>query len=175
MNPRNKPAADGHTFINSRGYRVVKINGCWEYVHRVEMARVLGRQLLPDEVVHHINGDKLDNDPRNLEVTTARLHSQHHNRIHAYVKVCEACGREYEPLPGNRKRQRYCGMTCRNRIYKAHPVGAAIGSLPSVVVKSIRVRVANGERQTDLAREFNISRASVNRIVRNKSYRKELP
>jgi hypothetical protein len=65
----------------------VKYRG--RHMHRVVAELKLGRALLPGEIVHHIDGDKWNNDPDNLAVMTqaehARIHciERHHGRVGA--------------------------------------------------------------------------------------------
>lgn len=52
-----------------RGYRVIHISGVGAVLeHRYIMSKFLRRPLKQEEVVHHMNGDKLDNRIRNLRV-----------------------------------------------------------------------------------------------------------
>lgn len=48
--------------------------------HRVIMEQVLGRPLAADEDVHHIDGNKQNNDPANLRVLKHSEHLRQHLR-----------------------------------------------------------------------------------------------
>lgn len=48
------------------------------FEHRLVAEMNIGRQLHKDEVVHHINGDKQDNSPENLEVCKRSEHVHRH-------------------------------------------------------------------------------------------------
>lgn len=48
------------------------------HTHRVVMEQTLGRPLAKGEIVHHKDGNKLNNDPSNLEVMTQSEHVREH-------------------------------------------------------------------------------------------------
>lgn len=61
--------ADGtHSWKHSKGYRMTHRDGARVLEHRAVMERLLGRELLPGESVHHKNGQRDDNRPANLEL-----------------------------------------------------------------------------------------------------------
>ena len=50
------------------------------HTHRVVAEQMLGRPLKPGEIVHHIDGNKRNNDPSNLMVMTQSEHCRLHFR-----------------------------------------------------------------------------------------------
>ena len=89
------------------GYHYIYVNGRLTREHRHVMSVHLGRELLPAEVVHHINGDRADNRIDNLKLMASQ---QDHMAIHMpssmtcdNQKRCSKC-KEVKPLSEFTKR-----------------------------------------------------------------------
>jgi len=75
----SNPHWKGGSTIDVRGYRRVLVNGKYVKEHRLVMESHLGRKLTPDEEVHHISGNKLNNDISNLIILSKSDHAKLHN------------------------------------------------------------------------------------------------
>jgi uncharacterized protein (DUF1330 family) len=78
----------GATYIDSRGYVCVKVTHGEKYnyrhLHRVVMEKHIGRPLERKEMVHHIDGNKENNDISNLALLDF---SQHTTINHVITKL----------------------------------------------------------------------------------------
>lgn len=84
----------GYVLILKKGYPGSERSG-YILEHRYVMEQFLGRYLRKDEVVHHINGNKLDNRIENLQLMTNAEHTILHHRgskrsLETRLKISEA-------------------------------------------------------------------------------------
>jgi len=131
-------------------YRKIKVNGKTRQLSRHLMEQHLGRALLPTELVHHKNHNKLDDRVANYELTTHKAHSAHHNQKHPERKTCAECGKPFTPHPTKRATKVTCSTEChRRRRSAATKAQMAAGrpvfaKLTDELAKAIRKRYAEG-------------------------------
>ncbi len=63
-----------------------------DHVHRIVAAAVLGRDLLPGEVVHHEDRVKHNNHPHNLIVFPSQADHVRHHQLGHCLKLCSCPG-----------------------------------------------------------------------------------
>ena len=91
---KTKPMSErklGNKYMNHHGYYEVWLGpdstnygrkDGYVLEHRKVAQDLIGRALLPNEVVHHIDGDKLNNSPKNLFIcSTMNEHREIHNGL----------------------------------------------------------------------------------------------
>lgn len=88
-------------------------------LHRVIAENKLGRLLKPNEVVHHIDEDKSNNDEANLAVMTVSAHTQLHKPKSEQIRcICPVCGASFKLEPHRyrlRKKRRGENEPCCSR------------------------------------------------------------
>jgi hypothetical protein len=79
------------SYINNAGYKVVrrpdhKKTNSEGYVleHTLKAQQKIRREVKHNEVVHHKDGNKLNNKPSNLQVMTRSRHTTLHNKKKRY-------------------------------------------------------------------------------------------
>lgn len=94
-------------------------------LHRVVMENHINRLLLPNEVVHHIDGNKFNNDISNLQLMDAKEHVKHHankGRSIIYL-ICPYCGktfiRERRDL-AKKYKNLFCSRSCNGKYQRTH-------------------------------------------------------
>ncbi len=98
-------------------YRSLKVNGKRVLEHRSVMEEELGRKLRQGEIVHHKDGNKLNNHPDNLDVTTLEAHGlMHHAPKNPVTSKCAICAKEFRPHKTKRGRKRTCSPKCKAKL-----------------------------------------------------------
>jgi hypothetical protein len=96
-------------------------------LHRIIMENSLNRQLINNEIVHHKDGDRHNNNVENLEIMTREKHASLHNLKypsggHTIELICANCGkifiRKYCARQDNKNNKRnFCSRHCNGQFY----------------------------------------------------------
>ena len=86
-----KSKCSGRWFDKHNGYWIVWVKNHplfpkqnWVAEHRKVLAEKLGRSLESSELTHHVDEDKRNNNPSNLELTDRSRHAAFHSRGRKY-------------------------------------------------------------------------------------------
>jgi len=108
-----KVSVRGYVLVYLPGHQMADSNG---YVkeHRLIASCVFGRNLSPKEAVHHVNGDRADNRPENLQVMSIGEHISFHQTGRAVSKDTRrklSYYRKKHPLAKDKTTGRFIGGT----------------------------------------------------------------
>lgn len=123
-------------------YKRIKLpDGTTRDRHRLIMERKLGRRLTFNEIVHHKNEDKSDDNPDNLELKPRSIHSAMHQR-----------GKPKKPLTMEMK-------LARSKQTTGSKNPSAI--LNEECVRRIKGLIGDGLNLHDIAKAFGVSKATI--------------
>ena len=129
-------------------YEMTRKGGKERAVHILLMEQLLGRPLKENEVVHHINGDKYDNRPENLQV----MDRGEHTRLHKTGAVISQETVE-------KQREAHKGKPSKTR------------KLNREQTREIAGRLKQHEPISSLAKEYGVSSNIIMRIRDGTAYR----
>lgn len=127
-------------------YRAIKVNGKKHDEHRYIIEQIIGRKLGFNEVVHHKDKRKFNNDASNLEV----MNRAEHTRLHQIGKTPSNSTKELLRKHGQAKRT------------------AAKLTIDQVIV--IKKLLATGLSLRIVADSYNVHKATISRISTGKAW-----
>jgi len=127
-------------------YKAIKVNGRKKDLHRHLMEQKLGRKLHFDEVVHHIDENKLNNDLSNLEIKTRSEHSRGH-KTNSTVKE-----------------------TTKEKLRIAHRETRPAAKLSIEDVRRVKQLLNSGVSGASIGKMFGVCRTSISSINTGKTY-----
>lgn len=151
------------------GYAVISVNdGSGKqkvrYLHHVVAEAFIGQR--PDGfVVNHRDGNKQNNEAANLEYV-----SRKENAVHAVRTISRYVGPKKPPREKKGLQKGDAHWTRRDPSRIARGDRMPHTKMNAEIVRSLRARVAAGEKQIRIAEELQIGVAQISRIVMHKRW-----
>lgn len=134
----------------------------WVYLHRHVASIKYNRWLNSKEIVHHKDGDRLNNNPDNLEVLNRSEHGQEHFPPQQKKRKCKFCGKYSLRVGIAECRLSYCSPEC-------HGNGSKKIDWPAPeVIKEWLWR----EPTTKIAAQLGVSDVAISKFCRKHSLEK---
>ena len=134
--------------MSNSDYERKTVDGRRRAAHVLLEEQILGRPLGEDEVVHHVNEDKRDNRPENLQVMTRAEHASLHHK-----------GKTVSPRSLEKQSAAHKGRASANR------------KLTREQVREIAKKLQEGATIASLVKEYGSSKTAIAKIRDGKSYR----
>lgn len=139
-------------------YKRIRISKT-EYIseHRMVMEKYLNRKLDSFEIVHHCDGNTLNNQIENLELTTQSQHARFHMK-----KLLLSDAFQRKPMSPEKRKE-----FSLNRIGEK---GSAT-KLSDENVKIIKRKLADGETLRSIANQYGVAHRTILRIKQNNTWK----
>lgn len=156
----------------------------------------IGRQLLPNEHVHHKDRNPLNNELSNLKIMTNKDHAAEHMRkYYDTTAICSWCGKEFlwtglqqqrfysERRTGRHKSELpFCSRECSGRYGQQqqakggsyHNVRRKLTDEQAEYIRDNYIPYDKEFGSGALGRKFNVDRTVIGDIVKGRTYKKNL-
>ena len=127
------------------------------YYHRHVASLKIGKWIDSSYHVHHIDGNRQNNDPTNLEVLSPRAHKSKHRKSGLYaskVRKCLQCNKKFITRTDN-----FCSLSCASS-------NRFLGGVHNKVTKDELIRLVWSMPIRDVAKKFNCSDTMIHRLCK---------
>ena len=157
-------------------YKTIQINGKQVRLHRYLMEQKLERKLGFNEIVHHIDGNKLNNDIDNLEVVSRGDHIKLHPEINLksieinskYIDIEKI--KELKKTMSIAKIAKYFNVSTMTIWYRMKKNNIKTLKLSNDELNEIRDLIKNKISQREIAKIYNVSEQLISNIKKNNRY-----
>jgi Zn-dependent peptidase ImmA (M78 family) len=157
-------------------YKTIQINGKQLRLHRYLMEQKIGRCLTFNEVVHHIDGNKLNNNIENLEIVSRGNHIKLHPEINKksidvnFIEIDIEKIKQLRETMSISKIAEYFNVSTMTIWYRMKKNNIKTKKLNEKEIKEIKELIINKNKQRDIAKKYNVSEQLISNIKNNKRY-----